>query len=68
VIKPAREGSTIGITIARDKTQLEQGLDEALQHDDLVLIEDYIQGDEVTVSVLNGDALPIIKIVPKSGF
>lgn len=68
VVKPAREGSTIGITIARDKVQLEAGLNEALIHDDLVLIEDYIQGDEVTVSVLNGEPLPIIKIVPKGGF
>jgi D-alanine-D-alanine ligase len=68
VIKPAREGSTIGITIASDRTQLEAGLEEALKHDDLVLIEDFIKGDEVTVSVLNNEPLPIIKIVPKSGF
>ena len=68
VVKPAREGSTIGITIARDRDQLEAGLEEALQHDQLVLIEDFIKGDEVTVSVLNGEPLPIIKIVPKSGF
>ena len=68
VVKPAREGSTIGLTIARDSKQLEAGLDEALTHDDLVLIEDFIPGDEVTVGVLNGEPLPIIKIVPKSGF
>lgn len=68
VVKPAREGSTIGISIVHDKTQLEAGLVEALQHDDLILIEDFIQGDEVTVSILNNEALPIIKIVPKSGF
>lgn len=68
VVKPCREGSTIGISIVRDLTQLEAGLDEALRHDELVLIEDFIQGDEVTVSVLNDRPLPIIKIVPKSGF
>ena len=68
IVKPAREGSTIGITIVHDKVQLEAGLTEALKHDDLILIEDFIQGDEVTVSVLNNEALPIIKIVPKSGF
>jgi len=68
VVKPAREGSTIGITIAHDLKQLEAGLDVALQHDELVLVEDFIKGDEVTVSVLNGEPLPIIKIVPKSGF
>lgn len=68
VVKPAREGSTIGITIVHDLKQLEAGLDVALQHDELVLVEDFIKGDEVTVSVLNGEPLPIIKIVPKSGF
>ncbi len=68
VVKPAREGSTIGISIVHDRTQLETGLAEALKHDDLILVEDFIQGDEVTVSVLNGEPLPIIKIVPKSGF
>ena len=68
VVKPAREGSTIGITVADDRCRLEEGLDLARELDDLVLIEDFIKGDEVTVSVLNGEALPIIKIVPKSGF
>ena len=68
VVKPAREGSTIGISIVHDKAELEAGLAGALQHDDLILIEDFVQGDEVTVSVLNGKPLPIIKIVPKSGF
>jgi len=68
VVKPAREGSTIGISIAHDRAELEAGLEEALKHDDLVLIEDYIQGDEITVSILNNESLPIIQIVPKSGF
>lgn len=68
VVKPAREGSTIGISIVHDEQQLLAGLDVALGHDDLILVEDFIPGDEVTVSVLNGAALPIIQIVPKSGF
>ncbi len=68
VVKPSREGSTIGVSIVRDRAQLAEGLDEALRHDSLVLIEDFIQGDEVTVSVLNDEPLPIIQIVPKGGF
>ncbi len=68
VVKPAREGSTIGISIVHDRAELKAGLTEALKHDDLILLEDFIQGDEVTVSMLNNQALPIIKIVPKSGF
>lgn len=68
VVKPAREGSTIGISIVKNRAELQEGLARALQHDDLILIEDFIKGDEITVSVLNGESLPIIKIVPKSGF
>lgn len=68
IAKPVHEGSTIGITIMRSETDLERAVDEALRYDSRVLIEDYIEGREVTVSVLNGEALPIIQIEPKSGF
>ena len=68
VTKPAREGSTIGVTIARDAEGLLAGLDEALHHDDLVLVEEFIAGAEVTVGVLGGAALPVIQVVPKGGF
>jgi len=68
VVKPAREGSTIGISIVRDEQSLAAGLQDALQHDDHVLVEDFIQGMEITVGVLRGEALPIIQIAPKGGF
>ncbi|PLX81658.1 MAG: D-alanine--D-alanine ligase [Desulfuromonas sp.] len=68
VVKPAREGSTIGVSIAESLSALREGLGEALKSDDLVLIEDCIRGEEVTVGVLNGRALPIIQVVPKGGF
>jgi D-alanine-D-alanine ligase len=68
VVKPAREGSTIGISIVHSREELKAGLDEAFQCDDLVLVEDFIEGLEVTVSVLGREALPIIQIVPKGGF
>ncbi len=68
VVKPAREGSTIGVHIVRDAAELAAGIDEAFGHDDLLLIEDYIPGAEVTVSVLGDTVLPIIQIVPKGGF
>lgn len=68
VVKPAREGSTIGISIVHDEAGLRAGLAEALKHDALVLVEDFIAGAEVTVGVLNGEALPIIQVVPKGGF
>ncbi|GAB4558233.1 MAG: D-alanine--D-alanine ligase [Geothermobacteraceae bacterium] len=68
VVKPSREGSTLGISIVRGAEELEEALDEALGLDDTALIEDCIEGMEVTVSILDGEALPIIQIVPKSGF
>lgn len=68
VVKPVREGSTIGITIAQNREDLERGLTEALRYDDTVMVEDYIEGLEVTVGVLGGEALPIIQIVPEGGF
>ena len=68
IVKPSREGSTIGITIARTAEVLRQGIAAAAELDGTVLVEEFIDGDELTVSVLNGKALPIIKIVPKSGF
>ncbi len=68
VVKPSREGSTIGITIARSGEALRSGVELAANLDGTVLVEEFIEGSELTVSVLNGKALPVIKIVPKSGF
>ncbi len=68
VVKPSREGSTIGITIAKNRETLRDAIDLAASLDGTVLVEDYIDGVELTVSVVNGKALPTIQIVPKSGF
>ncbi len=68
VVKPSREGSTIGITIARSHEDLRSGIDLAADLDGTVLVEDFIDGVELTVSVVNGEVLPIIQIVPKNGF
>jgi D-alanine-D-alanine ligase len=68
IVKPAREGSTIGVTIANSPETLRKGVQEASEYDDLVLVEEFIKGRETTVSVLNGKALPIIEIAPKNGF
>lgn len=68
VVKPSREGSTIGISVAKNAEELCQGVATAAELDGTVLVEDFIDGVELTVSVINGRALPIIQIVPKSGF
>jgi len=68
VVKPDREGSTVGITIVRDPSMWEAALSEASRHDRRVLVEGFVPGREITVGILNGKVLPSIEIVPKSGF
>jgi len=70
VIKPNREGSTLGLTIVEEYAQIQQAIKNALQSDDVILVEDFIQGKEITVPVLGSigkeEALPIIEIIPKN--
>ncbi len=71
VIKPINEGSSIGITIARSHQELEQGLAAAFNYDYRVLVEEYIQGTEVTGGVLGNaklQALPLVEILPAAAF
>jgi len=68
VVKPASEGSTIGVTILRRASEWRGALRRAHEHDREALVETYIPGREVTVSVLDGDALPAVEILPLGGF
>jgi len=68
VVKPAKEGSTIGISIVRGEEELAPALSEAFRFDSLVVIEEFVKGKEVTVSVLDGNPMTIVEVRPKSGF
>ena len=68
VIKPSNGGSTIGISIAREKDQIESCIKNAFQHSREIIIEEFIRGREITVGILNGLPLPIVEIRPKNGF
>ena len=71
VVKPAKEGSTLGIHIVHDPSELPEAIEEALAIDDRALVERFVKGMEVTVAVLGNDepeALPIIEIVPAAEF
>lgn len=71
VVKPNRQGSTIGLSIAKSREELMSALDLAFKYDDNVLIEQFIKGVEITVPVLGNDVLrvlPIVEIVPDGGF
>lgn len=68
IVKPNKEGSTIGIKRVFEKKDLKKACEEALAFDETILTEAYIRGREITVSVLDYHALPIVEIIPKSGF
>ncbi len=68
VVKPNDEGSTVGLTIARDEKELEKGINTAFLYSDKVLVEKYVKGREITVSIVDGRAYPVIEIIPKEGF
>jgi D-alanine-D-alanine ligase len=71
IVKPAREGSTIGLTKVTDASQCAQAYALAAQHDPSVLCEQFISGDEVTCPVLGSGtgakALPVIRVVAPGG-
>jgi len=68
VIKPANCGSTIGITIVKEPSELAIALSAALQYDNEILVEEFVEGQEITVAVVDGKAYPVVGIVPESGF
>ena len=68
VVKPASEGSTIGVTILRRASEWRAALRRAHEHDREALVETYIPGRELTVSVLDGVALPVVEIQALGGF
>lgn len=64
VVKPNKQGSTVGLTIVREPSQLEPAIAEAFLHDDEVIIEKFIPGRELTVGILGGEALAVGEIRP----
>lgn len=68
IVKPAREGSSIGITLVEKRDQLDAALRNAWRYDDVALVEKYICGRELTVGILGVNALPVVEICPKERF
>jgi D-alanine-D-alanine ligase len=68
VVKPANEGSTIGISIVRKQKEVGPAIKNARTYDRKVMVERYIEGDEITVGIVNGEVLPVVQVKPKSGF
>jgi D-alanine-D-alanine ligase len=68
VVKTCCGGSSIGVYIAEDQDAYVKALDEAFSYEPSVVIEEYIQGTEYTVAVVDGKAYPIVEIVPLERF
>ena len=71
IVKPNAQGSTIGMSVVKTSVELDAALNLAFEYDDTVLIEQFIEGTEITVPILGNsdlEILPIVEIVPASGF
>lgn len=65
VVKPSKEGSTVGLTLVKKREDIQPAITEALRFDDEVMIERFVPGRELTVGVLGDVALPVGEIIPK---
>ncbi|MBX3097223.1 MAG: D-alanine--D-alanine ligase [Fimbriimonadaceae bacterium] len=67
VVKPNRQGSTVGLSFVESRASLPHALDRAFAYDDEALVEEWVEGTEISVPVLGDEVLPAVEIVPASG-
>ena len=67
VVKPACQGSSVGVAIVRDAAALDAALTDAFRYGDHVVVEEFVAGREMTVGILGGTALPVVEVRPKTG-
>ena len=68
VVKPARQGSTVGVVVVKNESELDGAMKEAGKYDRKLLVEKFVSGRELTIGILGDQALPILEIIPKGGF
>ena len=68
IVKPNSQGSTVGLRIAHNESELKPALEYAFNYDNSVLVEEYIQGRELTVMLIDGKAQPVCEIIPSHEF
>ena len=68
VVKPCCGGSSVGVSFAEDEAQYQDALELAFRYENEVVVEECIHGREFSAGVVAGEALPIIEIIPKTGF
>ena len=65
VVKPNKQGSTVGLSVVRQESELESAIETAYRYDDEVMIERFVPGRELTLGILEGEALAVGEIRPK---
>jgi len=65
IVKPSKEGSTVGLTLVKRREELAPAIAHAMEYDDEVMVEQFIPGRELTVAVLGELVLPVGEIIPK---
>ncbi|CAN5702700.1 D-alanine--D-alanine ligase [soil metagenome] len=65
VVKPSKQGSTVGLTVVKDPSDFEAAVELAARYDDEIMIERFVPGRELTVGVLQGKALAVGEIIPR---
>lgn len=68
VVKPCSGGSSVGTSVVQNEDEYAAALELAFRYEDKVVVETYVRGRELTVGVMDGKAMPVIEIIPKSGF
>lgn len=68
VVKPIGCGSSCGVSVVKTEAELEAALEYASKYKQLILVEEFVTGREITVGVVNGKALPVTEIRPHEGF
>ena len=68
VVKPCCGGSSVGVSIVQSEEDFNAAVEEAFTYEDNILVEEYVNGREFSVAVVDGKALPVVEIVPLKGF
>src|SRR5437660_11395144 len=68
VVKASRQGSTVGVVIVNNESEIDSAISEVEKYGRELLIEKFVSGRELTIGILGDQALPILEIIPKGGF
>ncbi len=68
VVKPSADGSTLGLSFVKNQAELAKAVELADEYDGNIMIEDYIEGRELTVTIIGQQVFPIVEIIPKHQF